>query len=240
MIARAVLDGIVSSYYYKKYFSARRYFLYLLKNIRPVNFDSFVDKIINISLKFNHKYTLFITGAFIVRFSGQVKKLSELGHEIGYHSYNHVSSLWLSDKEFENDIARGKKLFYDLGLKLNGYRAPNLMFDDNHYFILRKFGLRYSSSKYFNRPFYEIINNFYEIPVGFMDAIDYCVNSSSDGLRRSFYPNNIHLYHPYGLLSDKNEQKLLSIFTSIDVPIITISELLNGKEGMCITIDIGI
>lgn len=240
MIARAFLDGIVSTYYYKKYFSARRHVLYLLKNVRPVRFNSFVSRVLDISSRFNHKYTFFITGAILVRFPSQVKKLSESGHEIGYHSYNHISSLWLNDKEFENDITRGRKLFGELGLKLNGYRAPNLMFDDNHYFILKEFGLRYSSSKYFNRPFYEILDNLYEVPVGFMDAIDYCMDSSLDNLRRSFCHKNIHLYHPYGLLSDKNEQKILNVFASIDMPMITISELLNGGEGMCITIDIGI
>jgi len=240
MNIREVLDGIISSYYYRKYMGTGKYSLYLLKNIRKTSLKDFISMIEEYTARFNHKYTVFLTGEMVKKHPAFALRLKELGHEIGYHSYQHISSLSQSDKQFQDSLIKGKKIFEDLNIPLFGYRAPHLLFDERHYSILKRYGFIYSSSKYFSKAYYEIIDGFYEVPVTFLDIFDCKKGVPLNSLKEEFSLKSVHLYHPYGLFAKQRKKDAADLFSSIEVPAITVSELLKGKPGLCITVDIGV
>jgi len=240
MTLAEALDGVVSNYYYCKYMGMRKYVYYLLRYVRPVNTKQLILDVTEYTKRFKHKYTFFITGVFIKKHPEIVKKLYEMGHEIGYHSYRHISSLSRNDVDFEKDILLGKEIFDVLGIPLKGYRAPHLLFDESHYSILKKAGLRYSSSKYFANSFYQVLDGLFEVPVNFIDMFDFDPRAQFKQVGDKFLSDTICLYHPYGLLAKKYKDNLGNLFTSTKIPFVTINELLDGSSGMCLTIDIGL
>jgi len=97
----------------------------------------------------NHKVkaTFFILGWVAERYPKLVKKISEEGHEVASHGYNHILNYNLSEEELRRDLESSKKLLEDLtGKEVIGYRAPSFSVNDKVLATLSEIGYRYDSS----------------------------------------------------------------------------------------------
>lgn len=69
--------------------------------------------------------TFFVVGWIAERNAGLVRRIADLGHELGSHSYWHEVVGRHSRASFQVDLERSKKLIEDLsGAAVRGYRAP--------------------------------------------------------------------------------------------------------------------
>lgn len=68
--------------------------------------DSDIDSILKSLNQYNVKATFFIVGDWAEKYPDALKKISDAGHEIGAHSYNHKDYAKLSKKEITEDIKK--------------------------------------------------------------------------------------------------------------------------------------
>jgi len=98
-----------------------------------------------------HKATFFTLGNIAERHPELVKKISESGHEVASHGYNHSSIFNLTPRQVKEEVSSSVKLLEDItGKKVIGFRAPN--FSIREYLFewyceaLAENGLKYDSS----------------------------------------------------------------------------------------------
>ncbi len=96
------------------------------------------------------KLTFFTTAEFAEQRSQFVRRLSDLGHEIASHGYQHERVDLLSDSEFREVLRKSKSILEDCtGKPITGFRAPSFRVPLNReaYFLsLVESGYRYDSS----------------------------------------------------------------------------------------------
>ena len=90
----------------------------------------YTKKILNILEKYNIKATFFVIGVNIENYPEDLKRISEAGHEIGNHSYDHHSTLGLGEEQLTKEIELCEKLIYDsVGTKPTLFRPPQGKFN---------------------------------------------------------------------------------------------------------------
>lgn len=84
-----------------------------------------MDKIFKLLIDKKQKATFFVLGWIAQEFPHIVKKINDLGFEIGSHSNQHQLVYEQSPSEFRNDLKRSIYLIEDIiGKKVRSYRAP--------------------------------------------------------------------------------------------------------------------
>jgi len=111
--------------------------------------DANIDRMLELMEQNGVRCTCFILGWIAERHPESIKKISNAGHEIACHGYNHELVYDLSHEAFRNDIASSKKLLEDLtGSNVVGYRAPCFSITDWAIDILQDEGYTYDSSSF--------------------------------------------------------------------------------------------
>lgn len=109
-----------------------------------------VDKIFKILDTTNHKATFFILGWVAEKYPEIVKKIHNMGYEIGSHSYSHQLVYTQSRKGFYDDLERSVKLLEDLtGKKIKYFRAPGFSITEKNIWsfeILHELGIEIDCS----------------------------------------------------------------------------------------------
>ena len=94
--------------------------------------------------------TFFVVGSLAERHPELIKHISQQGHEIAYHSFNHKQLNTETQESFHQDLETGKALLEDItGQAVLGYRAPVFSLTKNTAWaldILKQTGFIYSSS----------------------------------------------------------------------------------------------
>lgn len=94
--------------------------------------------------------TFFTLGWVAERYPALVRRISEAGHEVASHGYDHARVFSLTPEEFRADLRRSRALLEDAsGEKVIGYRAPSFSIDHRTpwaHAILAEEGYLYSSS----------------------------------------------------------------------------------------------
>lgn len=104
------------------------------------------EHLLEILKKFGIKATFFITGYFAEREERQVKKIVSQGHEIASHGYSHNYRVH-PNIDLKEDVKKSKDVLEEItGLKIFGFRAPQLQFSFRLLKVLGKLGFKYDSS----------------------------------------------------------------------------------------------
>lgn len=94
--------------------------------------------------KHKRKVTFFICGELYEWYPELIEKIEKKGHEIGYHTHNHVilTSAKILEKELEQSSDFIKR-FHPVG-----FRAPVIFITRDSMACLKRWGFKYSSSTY--------------------------------------------------------------------------------------------
>lgn len=88
--------------------------------------DDDIDRILDTLDAHNCKATFFVLGSWAEKYGGSLKKISERGHEIGNHSYNHADYTKMGDGEIQSDLEKADKIIAQVTGKIpNLMRAPS-------------------------------------------------------------------------------------------------------------------
>ncbi|HLQ22511.1 MAG TPA: XrtA system polysaccharide deacetylase [Gemmatimonadales bacterium] len=91
--------------------------------------------------------TFFVLGWVAERNPGLVRDIVAGRHEVACHGYGHVLPMQLTEREFRDDVTRGRQALEDItGAPVVGYRAPSFSISERHLAILAEYGFRYDSS----------------------------------------------------------------------------------------------
>jgi len=97
--------------------------------------------------KHHVKATFFALGWIAKHCPEIIKEISENGHEIASHGFNHELCNTLSRAKLSQDIQRGKELLESItNQQIFGYRAPNFSVTEELISILKDHGFIYDSS----------------------------------------------------------------------------------------------
>jgi polysaccharide deacetylase family protein (PEP-CTERM system associated) len=97
--------------------------------------------------KHNIKITVFVLGELIEEYSSLIKEISNRGHEISIHGWDHVLLHKKETKDFYEEISKTKKSLEKLiGKPVIGYRAPCFSLNNEKLNVLKSIGLQYDSS----------------------------------------------------------------------------------------------
>lgn len=118
----------------------------------PSRVSSSTSTILDVFDEFNIKGTFFILGCVARRHPKLVYKISEAGHEVASHGYNHRLAYNQNKNAFRRDVYRSKAILEDItGKQILGYRAPNFSITKKNpwgHDILIENGYLYDSSIY--------------------------------------------------------------------------------------------
>ena len=118
------------------------------------NFESRIhrnmDIIHEILEKNNLKATFFILSWIAEKYPEVVKKISDMGYEIGSHTYSHQLAYEQTRVEFYKDVDKSVKIIEDLiGEKVKCFRAPGFSITNKNLWafeILKELGIEFDSS----------------------------------------------------------------------------------------------
>jgi polysaccharide deacetylase family protein (PEP-CTERM system associated) len=109
-----------------------------------------VERILGSLESSNTKGTFFCLGWLAEKHPDIIKRIDELGHHIGCHSYQHQLSFRFSPNEFRTDTLKAKNLIEDvIGKEINAFRAPGFSITNNNLWaldILVQLGFKYDCS----------------------------------------------------------------------------------------------
>jgi polysaccharide deacetylase family protein (PEP-CTERM system associated) len=84
-----------------------------------------VDRLIDITLKYNHKATFFCLGWIAEKYPEIIRRIDAEGFEIGSHSFSHQLAYQQTPIQFRQDVVRSIQTLEDLiGKKVTSFRAP--------------------------------------------------------------------------------------------------------------------
>lgn len=97
--------------------------------------------------RYNVCATFFVLGWVAKRFSGLIREIAELGHEIASHGYSHRLCCEMQGPELRRDIQMSTQLLGDItGQTVLGYRAPNFSVTKELVAFLEELNFVYDSS----------------------------------------------------------------------------------------------
>ena len=109
-----------------------------------------LNKLLDLLEKSNSKATFFVLGGVAEKNRDLIKRISNSGHEIASHGYEHMPLYKHTTATFEEDLSKSIKILSDItGQKIIGYRSTSFSFPEKiecFFDVLRKYGLVYDSS----------------------------------------------------------------------------------------------
>jgi len=144
-----------------------------------------LSKILDLLEDSNNKATFFILGNVAEKNKPLIKKISNAGHEVASHGYNHKPVYRHTPETFREDLKKSIQVLSDMtGQRIVGYRAPNFsptrISKEWFFSILQEHGIVYDSSVSFSlfhhnydkswkkQGYFEISKGIIELPVSFI------------------------------------------------------------------------
>jgi peptidoglycan/xylan/chitin deacetylase (PgdA/CDA1 family) len=90
--------------------------------------------------------TFFVPGLTADRYPDVVERIAAEGHEVGHHSYNHVSPINLSEAQEREDFERALAALERVGVRPDGYRAAMWEARWRTPALVAEYGLTYDST----------------------------------------------------------------------------------------------
>jgi polysaccharide deacetylase family protein (PEP-CTERM system associated) len=116
----------------------------------PCRVEANTERILELFDTFGVHGTFFTLGWVAERYPALVKKITEAGHEVASHGWEHIRVNTQTAQEFRQDIERTKGLLEDIsGTEVKGYRAASYSIGATESWAwdeLAEAGYRYSSS----------------------------------------------------------------------------------------------
>ncbi len=108
--------------------------------------------ILGILKKNNIKATFFVSAMVLDGWKNSILEIQKEGHEIASHGLRHnIDYSALSHIDLKKEIEESKNLFEEIGVKVSGFRTPQLRLNSCLFEILKKLNFQYDSSVVFTK-----------------------------------------------------------------------------------------
>lgn len=126
--------------------------------------------------------TFFVLGEVYEWYPDLIKKIYSQGHEVGYHTHEHI--IVNNNDLLETEIKKSSKLFMDF--KIVGFRAPFCRLKIECFEILKRYGFKYDSSIYSSVGIFEPIDEMTEVPIS-----SFKYNKFTKGMGKCIFPRHL-------------------------------------------------
>ena len=114
---------------------------------RQLRVEKTMERMLQVMADRGVRSTCFVLGSVAERVPDLIRRISEAGHEIASHGYEHELIHESDPASFRIDVERSKSLLEDISnQEVRGYRAPSFSLTDWALPILRDAGYQYDSS----------------------------------------------------------------------------------------------
>jgi peptidoglycan/xylan/chitin deacetylase (PgdA/CDA1 family) len=108
--------------------------------------------ILNFLKKNNIRATFFVSTILLKNWKDNILEIQRQGHEIASHGLRHnIDYSALTRDELKMEIEESKNLFDKIGVKISGFRTPQLRLNNRLFKILRELNFQYDSSVAFTK-----------------------------------------------------------------------------------------
>ena len=118
--------------------------------LMPVRVEANTTRILDLFAERGVHATFFTLGWVAERFPALVRRITESGHEVASHGFDHTRVIHQDPAQFRADVVRTKRILEDVtGRAVNGYRAASYSIGSSNLWaldVLQESGYRYSSS----------------------------------------------------------------------------------------------
>ncbi len=95
----------------------------------PPRVAEVLPRLLDIFMRHHVRATFFVLGWIAERYPGLVRRISDEGHEVASHGYDHRLVRVMTRGEFRADLGRSRDILQQvLGRAVHGYRAPSYSF----------------------------------------------------------------------------------------------------------------
>ena len=105
-----------------------------------------VPRLLELLREYGLPATFFVPGLTADRYPAVVERIAEAGHEVGHHSYSHLSAVDLSEQDERADFERALAALERVGVRPAGHRAAMWEASWRTPGLVAEYGLRYDSS----------------------------------------------------------------------------------------------
>lgn len=156
-----ILSIDLESWIFSKKINSQNLSVAELKRLEKGYTPSAVKLLLKSLKKNNQKITFFVVTKLEEVYPGIIESILTEGHEVGWHTHRHP--VLGSISELEKELESAKKIISKY--KMQGFQAPNIIFQKKWYKLLSDYGFSYSSSIYGNSNKVYRFDNISEIPV---------------------------------------------------------------------------
>jgi peptidoglycan/xylan/chitin deacetylase (PgdA/CDA1 family) len=179
--------------------------------------------------------TFFISGVCAKQNKDEICRIRDAGHEIGLHGYRHVP-YDMSHAEMMNDLHQAISVFREIGVNVEGFRAPWLIANENAYRAAQMLNLKYVSNvkakktmQWFNEY------DFVQLPI-YLDDESLLQENAVEVLLESSESGRVFGFH---LLYVRQTMYILEEFiTRLEIDTATLSQISKGGKGLGLSFDI--
>jgi len=114
---------------------------------RQLRVEKTMDRMLQMMAERGVRSTCFVLGSVAERVPDLVRRITQAGHEVASHGYDHELIHESDPASFRSDVERSKTLLEDISnQEVRGYRAPSFSLTEWALPILRDVGFEYDSS----------------------------------------------------------------------------------------------
>ncbi|MDR0492436.1 MAG: polysaccharide deacetylase family protein [Nitrososphaerota archaeon] len=181
------------------------------------------------------KATFFVSGVCAVQNKAEIIQISDAGHEIGLHGYKHIP-YDMPRAEMANDLYHSVLVYKDMGIAVEGFRAPWLITNRDLYNMAQTLGLKYVSNIKAEKPLQKLEGyDFVELPI-YLEDQALLKSNAVELLLDSAGPGRVFEFH---LLYIRHTLCVLDAFLSKQqTKVLPLVEVAKGKQGTGLSFDI--
>ncbi len=105
-----------------------------------------IPRILALLAEYNLTATFFVPGLTVDRYPHVVEQIATAGHELGHHSYSHLSPVTLTEEEERRDFERALAAYQRVGITPRGHRAAMWEASWRTPALVAEYGLSYNST----------------------------------------------------------------------------------------------
>ncbi len=199
------------------------------------NIKDVLHELLSLLKQHNVSATFFVSGVCAQQNSAEILRIRDAGHEIGLHGYKHVP-YDMPSPELERDMYQAISVYKEMGVSVNGFRAPWLIASKDVYCLAQNLGLKYVSNIKSKKPMQNVDGyDFVELPI-FLDDQTLLKRNAVEILMESCETGRVFEFH---LLYVRHSLKILDTFlTKLQKQTGTLLQIAEGRNAIGLSFDI--
>jgi Polysaccharide deacetylase len=199
------------------------------------NIKGVLYELLSLLKQHNVSATFFVSGVCAQQNKAEILRIRDAGHEIGLHGYKHVP-YDMPRPELERDMYQAISVYKDMGVSINGFRAPWLIASKDVYCMAQALGLKYVSNIKAKKSLQNIDGyDFVELPI-YLEDQTLLKTNAVEILLESCEPRRVFEFH---LLYVRRSIEILDTFLSkLKTETGTLLQIAEGRKGIGLSFDI--